>query len=174
MKLRILSVALAAVMSSAPPFEGPGRAAAVSAIGAAPQANPASVADQVRDVERAFARTMADRDHARFMSFLADETVFMPEGQKLRGTAAVAASWKRFFDGLQAPFSWEPDRAEVLESGTLALTSGPVRDPQGNRIGTFNSVWRREAGGRGRPCLTRDAPAATAWAQSRSGDWMIW
>jgi hypothetical protein len=53
----------------------------------------------------------------------------------------VAAAWKRFYDGAQAPFSWEPDRVEVLDSGTLALSSGPVRDPQGNRAGTFNSVW---------------------------------
>jgi hypothetical protein len=36
---------------------------------------------------------------------------------------------------------------EVLDSGTLALTSGPVFDPAGKRIGTFNSVWRRETDG---------------------------
>ena len=104
--------------------------------------------EQVRAREAAFAKTMADRDHAGFVSFLSDETVFVPEGgQALRGKQAVAAAWKRFYDGAQAPFSWEPDRVEVLESGTLALSSGPVRDPQGNRAGTFNSVWRRDAGG---------------------------
>jgi hypothetical protein len=43
--------------------------------------------------------------------------------------------------------STEPQRVEVLDSGTLALSSGPVRDPQGKRIGTFNSVWRREPRG---------------------------
>jgi hypothetical protein len=37
---------------------------------------------------------------------------------------------------------------EVLDSGTLALSSGRVRDPQGTRVGTFNSVWRRASGGR--------------------------
>jgi len=109
------------------------------------QADTAALAAQVSAVERAFAKTMADRDHAAFVSFLADETVFVPEGgQVLRGKPAVAAAWKRFYEGPQAPFAWEPDRVEVLDSGGLALSSGPVRDPQGNRVGTFNSVWRRE------------------------------
>ena len=107
----------------------------------------ASLAAQVGAVERAFAKTMADRDHAAFVSFLSDETVFVPEGQALRGKQAVAAAWQRFYEGPQAPFSWEPDKVEVLDSGALALSSGPVHDLQGNRVGTFNSVWRREAGG---------------------------
>ena len=111
------------------------------------QTDTASIATRVAGVERAFAKTMADRDHAAFVSFLSDETVFMPDGQALRGKPAVAAAWKRFYEGPQAPFSWEPDRVEVLDSGALAMSSGPVRDPQGTRVGTFNSVWRREAGG---------------------------
>jgi ketosteroid isomerase-like protein len=112
------------------------------------QTDTASLATQVAAAERAFAKTMADRDHAAFVSFLADEAVFVPDsGQALRGKPAVAAAWKRFYDGGPAPFSWEPDRVEVLDSGNLALSSGPVRDPQGNRAGTFNSVWRKESGG---------------------------
>lgn len=54
------------------------------------------------------------------------------------------AEWKRYFVGPQAPFSWAPDAVEVIESGTLALSSGPIFDPRGRRIGTFNSVWRRD------------------------------
>jgi len=119
----------------------------ISITHAGAQTNTAAAAAEVATVERAFARTMADRDHAGFMSFLSDEAVFMPDGAPLRGKAAVAAAWKRFYDAPAAPFSWEPDRVEVLDSGTLALSSGPVRDPQGNRTGTFNSVWRRETGG---------------------------
>lgn len=109
--------------------------------------NAAPLADQVIAVERAFAKTMADRDHAGFVSFLTEETVFMGPQDAQRGKQAVAAAWKRFYEGGQAPFSWEPERVEVLDSGTLALSTGPVRDRQGNRVGTFNSVWRREAGG---------------------------
>jgi ketosteroid isomerase-like protein len=117
-----------------------------------------SVADQVRSVERAFAKTMADRDHAGFVSFLSEETVFMGPQDAQRGKQAVAAAWKGFYEGAQAPFSWEPDRVEVLDSGTLALSSGPVRDPQGKRVGTFNSVWRKEAGGAWKVVFDKGCP----------------
>jgi ketosteroid isomerase-like protein len=125
-----------------------------------PDANPsaaptsqdrlADLARQVADQERAFAKTMADRDHEAFSSFISDEGIFWGQKGVLRGRAQVAAGWKPFFDGPQAPFSWEPERVEVLDSGTLALSSGPVRDPSGKAIGTFNSVWRLESDGRWR------------------------
>ena len=106
--------------------------------------------EQVRKTELAFAKSMADRDLAAFTSFLDDEAVF--SGAKiLRGAKAVAEQWKSFYQGPKAPFSWAPDAVEVLDSGTLALSSGPVFDPDGKRIGTFNSrsgvsnpVWEVE------------------------------
>jgi ketosteroid isomerase-like protein len=109
----------------------------------------AELKEQVRQTEAAFAKTMADRDHAGFSSFLADETVFMGR-TTLRGKAAVADAWKRFYEGPRAPFSWAPERVEVLDSGTLGMTSGPVYDETGKRTGTFNSVWRREKDGKWR------------------------
>jgi ketosteroid isomerase-like protein len=63
------------------------------------------------------------------------------------GKAEVVAGWKRFFDGPAAPFSWAPAEVEVLPSGSLGFTSGPVYDPKGQRIGTFNSVWQRQKDG---------------------------
>jgi ketosteroid isomerase-like protein len=113
---------------------------------------PGNVAlrQQVTDTERAFARTMATRDYAAFASFLSAETIFFSGDTSLRGAAQVADAWKHYYAGPQAPFSWEPDRVEVLESGTLALSSGPVRDPQGRLIATFNSIWRLEAPGKWR------------------------
>jgi ketosteroid isomerase-like protein len=102
---------------------------------------------QVRAAETAFAQSMADRNLAAFTALLADDTVFWGGKGVLRGKAAVAADWKRFFDGPAAPFSWKPTEVEVLTSGTLGYTSGPVYDPKGNRIGTFNSVWQRQPDG---------------------------
>jgi len=101
----------------------------------------AELREQVRKTEIAFAKTMADRDHAAFRSFLADEAVFFG-ANVLRGAKAVADQWKAFYDSPKAPFSWAPDTVEVLDSGTLALSSGPVLNPEGKRVGTFNSVWR--------------------------------
>jgi len=113
--------------------------------------------DEVRRTETAFAKTMADRDHAAFASFLASETVFFGRGV-LRGKAAVAEAWKRLYEGTAAPFSWAPDSAEVLDSGALAFTSGPVFDPSGKRVGTFNSVWRREPDGKWRIVFDKGCP----------------
>jgi ketosteroid isomerase-like protein len=107
----------------------------------------ASRVDEVRAAETAFAKSMADRDHAAFTALLADDTVFWGGKGALRGKVAVAADWKRFFDGPAAPFSWAPSEVEVLTSGDLGFTSGPVLDPKGTRIGTFNSVWRRQPDG---------------------------
>jgi len=128
-----------------------GVALAATTLMAAPM--PQSAPDlqaEVRAAERAFAKTMADRDHEAFTTFLADEAIFFGGPAPLRGKEAVAAGWKRFYDGPQAPFSWDPEVVEVLDSGTLALSSGPVKDPAGTVIGVFNSIWRREADGRWR------------------------
>ena len=103
--------------------------------------------DEVRAAETAFAKSMADRNLAAFTALLADDTVFFGGKGVLRGKTAVAADWKRFFDGPAAPFSWKPAEVEVLTSGTLGYTSGPVFDPKGNRIGTFNSVWQHQSDG---------------------------
>ena len=112
-----------------------------------PASDPAALAAQVADTERAFARTMADRDHAAFTSFLAAETIFFSGEQPLRGAPAVGQAWRRFFEGPAAPFSWEPETVQVLDSGTLALSSGPVHDPEGKLVGAFTSIWRQEAPG---------------------------
>jgi ketosteroid isomerase-like protein len=127
-------------------------------VSAAAQTN-AELKEQVRQTEIAFAGTMADRDHAAFVSFLSGETVFMSGGRATRGSKQVAERWKAFFDGAQAPFSWAPETVEVLDSGTLAMSSGPVRDPSGKRTGTFNSVWRREADGKWKIVLDIGCPA---------------
>jgi len=102
---------------------------------------------QVADTERAFARSMADRDHAAFTSFLSAEAIFVAEPKVLRGKEEIAAAWKRYYERPGAPFSWEPAQVEVLESGTLALSTGPVRDAKGKLIGTFTSIWRLQAPG---------------------------
>jgi ketosteroid isomerase-like protein len=103
---------------------------------------------EVFAAERAFAKTMADRDHAAFGRHLAEDTVFFGGRTVAHGRAAVLAAWKGYFEGPQAPFSWEPDQVEVLASGQLALSTGPVRDPQGQVVARFNSIWMRGTDGR--------------------------
>ena len=117
-----------------------------------------ALAAQVRAAESAFAKTMADRDPAAFASFITDEALFFDAKSVLRGKAAVVSGWSAYFAGPRAPFSWAPETVEVLASGTLALTSGPVRDPDGRQTGTFTSIWRRESDGRWKVVFDKGCP----------------
>ncbi len=116
---------------------------------ASPQNTASDARTKVMEAERAFAATMARRDLPAFSTYISEEAVFFNDREgdaPLRGTKAITEGWKRFFDGPSAPFSWEPSTVEVLDSGTLALSSGPVKSPTGEVVGRFNSIWRLESG----------------------------
>ena len=120
---------------------------------AAQKPSAKSKADQVADSERAFADALAKRNLSTFASHLSNEAIFFGEGDPpnvLRGKATVLDGWKKFFDAPSPPFSWSPDLVEVLDSGILALSTGPVRDPKGTVVGRFNSIWRLDSDGRWR------------------------
>lgn len=112
-----------------------------------PASLPADAREEVLAAERAFAQTMADRNHAAFASFISEEAIFFGGPDPLRGKLQVVDGWAPFFEGAEAPFSWEPKVVEVLESGMLALSSGPVRNADGTLVAHFTSIWRREPDG---------------------------
>ena len=117
-----------------------------------------SAGDRVWAAELAFARTMADRNLGRFSEFVAEEAVFFAGTTALRGRSKVVEGWAGYFAGPDAPFSWEPDQVEVLESGGLAWSTGPVRDPAGKIVARFNSIWRLEPSGQWRVVFDRGSP----------------
>ena len=129
-----------------------------AACSSVPVTSSVDLKQQVADTERAFAKTMADRDHAAFVSFLSEETVFFSGPTPLHGKQKVADFWRRFYERPAAPFKWEPDEVEVLDSGKLALTSGPVHAPDGKLISRFTSVWRLEAPGVWRIVFDKGSP----------------
>jgi ketosteroid isomerase-like protein len=108
-----------------------------------PQTEAKLQREQVRLTETAFARTMANRDFDEFQSYLADEAIFLTADRTLNGKQQVAEAWQPLFQGDAAPFSWNPERVEVLSSGDLALSTGPVRSADGKQVATFTSIWRR-------------------------------
>ncbi len=114
--------------------------------------------EQVFAAERAFAKSMADRDLQAFSGFVADDAIFFSGEVPLRGKPEVVAGWTRFFEGEDAPFSWEPDQVEVVASGTLALSTGLVRTPDGEIASRFNSVWRLEEPGVWRVVFDKGSP----------------
>ena len=136
--------------------------AALSAVSEAFAADLTEVARQVEQAERAFARSMAERNFADFMRWLAADAVFFGNPEVQRGRDAVAAAWKPFFDGAAAPFSWQPDSVEVLPDASLALSTGPVRNPQGQLIARFNSIWPQESPGVWRVVFDKGSPPSAA------------
>ena len=106
------------------------------------QSNLQDLQRQVTETERAFAKTMADRDFEAFVSFLSEEAVFFSGLNALTGKQQVADAWKGYYETPDAPFSWEPEQVVVLESGTLALSTGPVRNAEGKQVASFTSIWR--------------------------------
>jgi len=125
----------------------------VLAMGVFPSVGRGQVGGAEAEVEAreiAFAKTMEDRDLDAFLSFVSPEAIFFNGNEPLRGRDAIARAWVPFFEGAAAPFSWQPDVVEVLESGRLALSSGPVRGAEGEEVGRFNSIWRKDADGQWR------------------------
>jgi ketosteroid isomerase-like protein len=117
----------------------------------------ATLTEQVRATEVAFAKTLADRDVQAFRSMIAPDVIWLA-GKTLRGPDQVVTNWQKFFDAPQPPFSWAPELVEVQEGGKLALSTGPVLDPAGKRVGTFTSIWRREPSGAWKIIFDRGCP----------------
>jgi ketosteroid isomerase-like protein len=112
---------------------------------AAPAAGT-SATQQVIAAERALAKSMADRNFRAFTALLSSEAIFFNGNTVMHGPSEVGAAWQPYFKGSRAPFAWQPDHVEVLPSGQLALSTGPVY-MGGQVVGRFNSIWRLEANG---------------------------
>ena len=136
--------------------------AALSVASAVVEADVNEAARQVEQAERAFARSMVERNFAEFKRWLAADAVFFGNRDVQHGRDAVAAAWRPFFDGAAAPFSWQPDQVEVLADASLALSTGPVRNPQGQLIARFNSIWRQESPGIWRVVFDKGSPPSAA------------
>jgi ketosteroid isomerase-like protein len=120
-------------------------------------ASRAELTEQVRATEIAFAKTLADRDVKAFTSMIAPDVIWLAD-IPLRGPAEVLTRWQKFFDAAKPPFSWAPEIVEVQEGGKLALSTGPVFNPEGKRVATYTSIWRREESGKWRIIFDRGCP----------------
>ena len=109
----------------------------------------------VADRESAFAQTMADRDFEKFKTFLDEDAVFFGGKTKMRGKQQIAEKWKRYFEKPQAPFAWKPETVFVAGSGDVAMSTGPVWNPDGKVHSYYTSTWRKNADGLWRVVLDK-------------------
>ena len=70
------------------------------------QPDPEAATRQATGAERGFGRSLAERDHAAFMSHLSEQAVFVSGPKVPNRKAAVAAAWERFFDAQDARGVW--------------------------------------------------------------------
>lgn len=153
--------------------------ALLGALATSTQAVADPAAESLRAVEQAFADSMAQRDFDAFRSFLAEDAVFFSGNGPDRGREAVAARWAAYFEDEAAPFSWAPEQVEVLPSGDLGFSSGPVYDKAGQRIATFHSVWRMESDGHWRVVFDKGArwcapPETAVWPERHGARSLVW
>ena len=76
--------------------------------------------EQVRKTEMAFAKTMADRDHAAFTKFLAQDTIWLGRSV-MRGSKAVAEGWKTMQSALELGTA---DARLYLHAAAIAAQAG--------------------------------------------------
>ena len=103
--------------------------------------------EDVRDAEIAFAKAFADRDAAKFFTYVLDDATFLSRRGTLSGKPEVMRVWSDYLKPERAPFSWHPERVVVNGAGDLGLSTGPVRDAEGKHIGDFASVWQKQKDG---------------------------
>ena len=119
-----------------------------------PPIDRAALTEQVRAAELAFAKSVADDQIEKFVTFIDPEAVFVSGMKTTRGPAAIVEAWKGSF-GPEAPdFEWHPEVVELSPDATFALSRGPwtIRtvDKRGKvkeTKGVFNSIWRRQTDG---------------------------
>lgn len=130
-------------------------------------ADLAAIAADVNAAETAFAKTMADRRLDQFTDFVAEDAVFNGTTPRI-GRAAVVDAWKAFFVEPVAPFSWAPDKVASTADGRFAISTGLARDPKGNVIARFTSIWRKDADGKWRVVVDQgvDVDCATPAAKN--------
>ena len=125
-----------------------------------------AIAGQVKAAETAFAQTMADRKFDRFPDFVAEDAVF--RGANLRiGRAAIVDAWRSLYAKPEAPFSWSPDAVTVAADGRTAISTGPVRTPDGKMVSRFTSIWRKDGDGHWRVIVDQGVDACECPVEKR-------
>lgn len=129
---------------------------ALSAALAAQGPDPQAAAAAIMRADADFARTVADKDRARFLTFVAEATTFNGGApDELHGRDAVMKQWATFFEPDGPSLSWTPIKGEVLATGDIGWTTGQSvfrqKGPDGKtteRHGRYLTVWRKQADGR--------------------------
>jgi len=114
---------------------------------------------QIVKADADFAKSVADRNRERFLSFVADATTFNGgTPAELHGRDAVMKDWEDFFNADGPTLTWVPTKGEVLGAGDLGYTTG-------------RSVFRRK--GEDGKIVERRGQYLTVWRKQPDGSWKV-
>lgn len=108
---------------------------------------------EVWNRERDFAQSIHAHDPDAVAAFVHPEAIFQAgTAQATRGREAMLRDWAPIIKGKDIDFHWSPGVVNIGHAPDIAVSSGPVwfrqvldGKPQGWRIGSFSSVWMRDA-----------------------------
>jgi len=114
-----------------------------------------AAAAQIVKADAEFARSVAERNRDRFLSFIADATTFGGgSANELRGKDAVWQAWSDFFAPAGPTLTWTPRKGEVIGAGDVGYTTGRAvmraRGADGKlteRQTEYLTVWKKQADG---------------------------
>jgi ketosteroid isomerase-like protein len=117
--------------------------------------NLQAAADQIVKSDAAFAQSVADKNRAKFLGFIAEVTTFNGgTTNELHGRDAVMKGWEEFFAPDGPSLTWAPIKGEVFGAGDFGYTTGrSVFRQKGTdgkvieRRGQYLTVWRKQADG---------------------------
>lgn len=102
-----------------------------------------------------------------FVSFLADDAIFMPSGAPLARGADIRASWEELLSLPGFGLEWRPASAHVAQAGDLGYTVGTYEltvRPEGAAVvtvGKYVTLWKKQADGSWKvavDCFNADSP----------------
>ncbi len=113
------------------------------------------------ETDRLFARATAERGAEGWASFFTEDAVMMPGGSfPVVGRPKILETMTPVFANPGYSLTWEPDSAEVADSGDLGFTVGQYvstsRDGDGNPVvskGKYVTIWKKQADGQWRAIL---------------------
>lgn len=117
-------------------------------------ANKPVTADTLKQMEAEFMQAAAAHGSRGYMSYYAEDSVELPNGEDvLLGKIAIAKTMG-FLDDKNNSLSWKPIGADISSSGDLGYTYGTYefrsKDANGKptvSYGKYTSIWKRQEDG---------------------------
>ncbi len=123
---------------------------------------------ELMDVDRAFARAVAERGVDGWVSFFAADGMMVSGQLTTKGQDSIRALMTPAFADPSYALEWEPTHAEVAASGDFGYTLGRYvssqTDAEGSAVrqtGSYVSVWRKDADGMWKVALDVGSPDQT-------------